>query len=452
MGLTEAYFQNILLPRAKAAAVCDALCRLHEAEGYERDTRRQLFDHRDFKTGPRAFVLSNADWCVVLHSDAREEPGKLRAAFASFPAVIDLWVYGKAWGYRLEEFGHPVTAYCSKAIPERPDEPPARQPGDLQRLVAACGMPDALPKLTKAEKGHFLFTEKACSLFAEALNVPVALFQFHDTDQANAGIIESRHAQGWTCQLLAFRRPPGAPIEPKQAPRPGAITPEQAAAVRQIQQKLKRYKWLRVIFTVIAGIVVGLLLTGFVAFAIVLNLLSGIPGLRSILKGHASNFSEDFWKELRRSYPKRIQLEGTIARNSRHSCTIEAAPPAKVLPKFIARKPIPGNEPVFDIRIDKTFVACSGRPKNTKITSGSKGVLEERSVPGGAFPTKFASQCHKHSKHEFYHYDWLVSAPRADYEFLCVREKPLSEYELQAIEAIVKSFRQDEVGEAVPAT
>jgi len=87
----------------------------------------------------------------VLHSSDTESASDLRCAFAQFPAVVQLWAQDGAWGFRLEEHGSRITAYCSNAVADLSDETPARQSSELQRLVAVCGVPHALDRLGRLE-------------------------------------------------------------------------------------------------------------------------------------------------------------------------------------------------------------------------------------------------------------------------------------------------------------
>src|SRR5580698_8568422 len=100
-----AYFQNTLLPKATPEAVCEAISRWHADTGYTAATGRQLFGCDTIWGEIRLFVVSNAQWCVVLWNRDTEEYGQLRFAFRHFPAVLQLWAMDGAWGYRMDEFG-----------------------------------------------------------------------------------------------------------------------------------------------------------------------------------------------------------------------------------------------------------------------------------------------------------------------------------------------------------
>jgi hypothetical protein len=442
MRVTNAYFQNILLPRAKAVAVCQTLCQWHIARGYQQVSGRRLFDYRDFHPGEkRAFVLSNEKWCVVLHSSDTENASDLRSAFAQFPAVVQLWAHDSAWGYRLEERGSRITAYCSKAVANLPDEPQARQPSDLQRLVAACGVPQASDRLRRLEKDRFLFVQKACAEFSDALEVPVAVSTFYDADQVNAGLAEARHSCGWNCQMLAFIKAPGAPSDPVLKLWPETLTAERRAEIiRQQANRRKRIRPGHLLLALANGLPSALLLTGENILSIFLWVLTMIPGLRPMLLGKATRFCDEFWKELQPAEPKRIQIRGELAINTRHSCSIIAPPPVQVLPKFQPRKPIPGHEPVFDIKMDPLFVSCMAYPSGQVLRRVGGDLLEERSFPVDAGSVDFVRR-RVGREHQYYRYSWTVHAPKADYQFTSSAKEEMTSVQLEILENIVRSLK-----------
>ena len=449
MRITEAWFQNILLPGAKAADVCRALCQWHTAHGYQQASGRRLFDYRDFSRGEKhAFVLSNEKWCVVLHSSDTENAADLRRAFAKFPAVVQLWAQDGAWGYRLEERGNRITAYCSKAVADLPDEPQARQPSDVQRLVAACGIPNALGRLRRLEKRHFLFVQKACAEFSDALEAPVAVSTFHDADQANAGMAEERHARGWNCQLLAFTKAPGAPADPVLTLWPGTLTAAQHAEIlRQQAGRRKWMRWDRLFLALVLEAPRVFLMVGEFILAVCLGLLMFVPGLRPILLGKATRFCDEFWKELLPAEPERIQFRGELALNTRHACSIVAPPPARVLPKFQPRKPIPGHEAVFDIELEPLFVSCTAYPNGQLPRRIGTDVLEERSVPPGAYGVDFVKRRVGRGEHQRYLYIWTVRLPQAAYQFTSWTKEEMTSGQSDILENMVRSFKiQEEPG------
>lgn len=443
MSIRNAYFQNLLLPEAKAADVRQALCQWHAAQGYQQVFGRRLFDYRDFSRGEkRAFVLSNEKWCVVLHSSDTEAGAGMHCAFAQFPALVQLWANGDAWGYRLEERGSRVTAYCSKQVADRAGECPPREPSDVQRLTAVCGVPNALQRIQRLEKAHFLFVQKACAEFADALEVPVAVSSFFDADPANAGMTEERRARGWNCQLLAFERAPGAAPDPIPKLWTGTLTAEQRAEiVRRRGVAPKRIAWHRLLLTIAIGLPRGLLTCGELIFQIGLWLITIAPGVRPILLGKATVFCDGFWKELQPPEPQRIQFRGDRAINTRHGCSIASSPPVQVLSKFQARKPIPGHEAVFDIKVESLFIYCMAYPKGGRIRDGGDA-LEERSFAMGDYTVDFVKRRFGRGEHEHYGYEWTIHSPRAEYQFSSWNKKEITSVQLETLENIVRSFIQ----------
>jgi hypothetical protein len=442
MSITNACFQNILLPQAKAVDVCQAICQWHITLGYEQVSGRRLFDYRDFNRGEqRAFVLSNEKWCVVLHSSDTENASELLSAFAQFAAVVQLWAHDSAWGYRLEERGSRITAYCSKAVANLPDEPQARQPSDLQRLVAVCGFTQALDRLRRLEKGRFLFVQKACAEFSDALEVPVAVSTFYDADQVNAGMTEERHARGWNCQMLVFIKAPGAPTDPVPELWPGTLSADQRAEI--LRQQVNRRKQInrgRELLMLVSGVAFAVRLVGEIILDIGLWGITMVPGLRTILLGKATLFCDEFWKELQPVEPKRIQIRAELALNTRHRCSIIAPAPAQVLPKFQPRKPIPGHAPVFDIKMGTLFVSCMAYPSGPvpRIVGGD--ILEERSFPVEVGSVNFVRR-RVGKEHKYYRYSWTVHAPKADYQFTSSAEEEMTSVQLETLENIVRSLK-----------
>jgi len=443
MSITEAYLQNIIVPRTKADDVCRALCEWHATQGYEQAAGRRLFDYRDFHNEEkRAFVLSNEKWCVVLHSSEMENGTKLHRAFAHFPAVVELWAQDGAWGYRLREHGNQITAYCSKAVEDLPDEPQARQSSESQRLVAACDAPHALDRLRRLEKRRHLFVQKACAEFADALEAPLALANFYDADQMNAGMAEERHALGWNCQMLAFTRVPGAPADPVPKLWPDNLTAEQRKEIiTQYENERKQSHWSRKLLVLAGGLLFAIRLVGELILAMGLWGLTMIPCLRPLFLGKATLFCDQFWKELKPVEPERVQIRGESALNTRHNCSILALPPIQVLPKFQSRKPIPGREPVFDIKLDKFFISCMAYPTGRVPRIAGCEILEERTFSTDIHTAGFVKRVAGKGEHQYFLYEWTVNTAQAAYKFTSSPKEEISSRQLKLLENMIRSFR-----------
>jgi hypothetical protein len=443
MSITSAYFRNILLPNTKAVDVCQALCQWHIGRGYQQAFGRRLFDFRDIHRGEeRAFVLSNKKWCVVLHSSDSENGSEPGGAFVQFPAVIQLWADENAWGYSLQEHGNRTAAYCSKKLTDRPDDPEARRPSDLRRLVAACGIPQALNRLRRLERSHFLFVQKACAEFSDALEVPVAVSKFYDADQVNAGMAEAREACGWSCQMLAFTQIPGAPTNPVLKPWFETLTAEQRAdGMRQVSIR-KRIGPGRFLLLLVNGFFFGLWLMGSFFVSLFIWVLTIIPGLRKMLLGKSTRFCDEFWKKLEPTEPKRIKIHGELATNTRHGCSITVPTPATILPTFPGRKPTPWDQPVFHIKLGALSMSCVAYPSGEKLRITGGEILEERSFSVESGSITFV--CRRFGgKYQHYDYRWRLHAPKADYCFTCVTETEMTLVQLQTMENIVRSLKFD---------
>jgi hypothetical protein len=298
-----------------------------------------------------------------------------------------------------------------------------------------------LDRLRRLEKGRHLFVQKACAEFSDALEAPVAVSTFRDADQVNAGLAEARHASGWNCQMLAFIKAPGAPADPVPKLWSGTLTAEQRAEIiRQQANRRRRTRPGRLLLVLAKGLPRGILITGDIILSLCLGLLTMIPALRPLLLGKATRFCDEFWNDLQPAEPKRIQIRGGLAMNTRHRCSIMAAPPAQVLPKFQGRKPIPGYEPVFDIKMDSLFVSCMAYPSGGVMRRDGGDLLEERSFPIDAGRVEFVRR-RVGSEHQYHHYHWTVHAPKADYQFYSVTKEEMTSVQLEILESIVRSLK-----------
>jgi hypothetical protein len=437
----SAEFQNILLPKTKAAEVCDALTQAFLAEGYRLETDRHLFDREYNPDEKQFFVLSNEKWCVVLTSDSFEPANQLRRTFRNFPAMIELWSRDGGWGYRLWEAGRWKTGYCSKRGPEDVDEPLARSWSDVSHLARVCGIPGAEEKLRRVEAGRFLFTEKACGGFAGALEVPVAILSFYNVKHANAGITEERQVAGWKCRLLCFKKSGEAAIKAPSLPGLSSLTAEQRADFERRLPKLKaRMKVWRMLLAPLIFLG-GLLVMLVVGLALLLMSFGRLKFVHTLCFGKTAEVANNFVEALRKAEPKRLHFQDGVVVNTRHGCSIAEIAPAKVLPEFAPRKGAGLDELVFDIQLEDQFVSCTAHPASRTPTWRGIEILEKRSCQAAAGMVEFEKRRTTSANWIRFQYVWTLNLPRATYQFFCSSEKELAPGRMETLDRIVNSFK-----------
>jgi hypothetical protein len=423
------------LPGANAADVCEALQQWHSAEGYERVTSRLLFECRYTEEEVRAYVMSNERWCVVLYSDA-ENTSKLRRALSRFPAVVQLWADDDRWGYHFDEYGEQVARFGTLRRRASLWE------GDLAHVASACGVPEALPRLKRIQSGRFLFNEKPCSEFCDALQAPVAALSFHAVDEANAGMIKERLIAGWKCQMLCFLRRQPKTNENRRNDVP-SFTPQLTDADRQtIARMEKKIKWLRCLVAPIT-FVAGLLTIPLVALLVVAGLVGSVPGVRRSCFGKSVAFRDDFVRQLSGLPPKLILIQGESVTNTRHGCSLTVCPPAKACPDVLPRKGSGHDEVVFDIAMGKDFLACLAYSPGREPKWSGVEVLEKQSFAIQPGEVQFEKRRTTNLKRAWFQYEWTLRTPQAVYQFFNSRKIAWTARELEVLENVVRSFKMD---------
>lgn len=429
----SAYFRNALLPGADAVEVCEALHQCHSAEGYERVTGRLLFECCYTEEEVRAYVMTNEKCCVVLYSDA-EKMSLLRRALSRFPVVVQLWANDGRWGYHLDENGEQVARFGTQR------RRTSRWEGDLSHVASVCGVPEALPRLKRIQSGRFLFNEKPCGEFCDALQAPVAALSFHAVDEANAGIIEERIIAGWNCQMLCFRRRPTNSNEHRRTEALN-FNPQLTGADRQIVARTQRkMKWLRFLLAPLTFIV-GLLSIPLIALLVVTGLLGSVRSVRRACFGRSVAFRDDFVRQLGDLPPKLILIEGELVANTRHGCSLTVCPPAMACPDLLPRKGGNRDEVVFDLEVGKDFLTCRAYPPGRKPKWGRVEVLEKRSFTIQPGEVLFEQRRTTNLKRRWLQYEWTIGTPQAVYQFFNSRETAWTSHELEALESIIRSFK-----------
>lgn len=371
------YFLNTLLPKTNPAEVCEAICRWHIQDGYLQQFGGRPFDCDSIYGDSVAYVLSNERWCVLVSFFNFEEHLATRRSLSEFPAVVQLWGVDGRWGYTLHERGVLATSFCTKATVRQCDAIPGN-PGDLKRLVTACGVPGALPTLRRIENARFSMVQKSCANFAEALGAPVAALHFYDVEKANAGMAEDRMIKGWRMQVLSFHKSgqKPAPIFPNLA----SLTPRQREEI--VQQAHKKRRWIKRVATLMAFAAVFPILFALLG-GVLISIFGRIPWVRRFTEGKATLWCDEFIEDIRKIEPKLIEIQGDVATNKRHLCSITTLSPARTLHTFWARKPIPYDDPVFNIQVNGYSLHCEGYTLSRLPRWHGISVLEKREFTVG---------------------------------------------------------------------
>ena len=429
------YFLNTLLPKAHPAEVGEAVCRWHAQEGYVQQFGRRPFDCDSLYGDSVVYIFSNEHWCILVSSFDFEEHLAIRRALSEFPAMVQLWGRDGGWGYTLHERGALATSFCTKATIRQCDAIPGI-PSDLKRLAAACGVPSAVPNLLQIERAHFSTAQKSCAGFAEALGAPLAALNFYGVEKANGGMAEDRTIKDWRMQVLSFNKPGQKPAP--MFPHLASLTAEQREEIVQRARKTRR--WLRPVARVMACLALFPMLV-MILGGVLLYLFGRIPWIRRFTEGKETLSLDEFLEDIRKTEPKPIEINGDVARNTRHNCSITTPPPARTLPTFWARKPIPYDDPVFNVELNGYSLHCEGYslsrlPKWAGITA-----LEKREFIAGNCNAEFERWENRFKTRCWAHYQWTVKSPTAAYRFSCVTEKEVSPHDLKLMEDIVRSFK-----------
>lgn len=353
---------------------------------------------------------------------------------------MQFWARDGGWGYRLHEHGRLTDVYNSKTSQRIPGDPRLPVQESLARLANVCGIPQALPLLKRALKSRPLFLEKKCGKFADALGVPLAIFQnIYELDRINAGITEPREIHGWQCQLLCFKRNASAPkLEPSL--HAGLIL-----SPKQRDKAVKRDRWFGILFMPFVAIVCLLLMPFLIPVFLVVSFLGMVAFVRKRIFGNATLASDAFLKQLENSEPKRAQIQGDTVINTRHGCSITLFKPAIILPDVYPQQQRPWQlveHSLFEIELGKHGLTCLARPPGSTSMWRHGETIETRDLSASGYPIQFQKAHHSSGKNRRVYYNWDVHTPQATYNFHCTTgQAGLSDTDLDTFEKIVLTFK-----------
>jgi hypothetical protein len=208
--------RNFLIPKVDARAVRDVVVRWLERKGFDQKASWRLFADES-EEERAAFVVWNAEWCVLVYQKAFDEGDRLLQELDDFPVVLEVLVADSdVWTYELIEDGELTAAFNSNPHYFGGNEQKLPRNGDPERLCKTLGMQGREAEVRRVQRRRSLFSDVPCQMFCRLIGASAGALHFGDLQAWNGSDLRPRKAGGWTIEPLYFerRRPLG------EEPRP----------------------------------------------------------------------------------------------------------------------------------------------------------------------------------------------------------------------------------------
>jgi hypothetical protein len=198
--------RNFLVPNGDGAVLRGTIVRWMERKGFDPAERSSLFaDDSDDERG--VYLVSNAQWTVILYREAFEEGDRLLAELDDLPVVLEVVIADSdVWAYELLEQGELTAAFISNPRHFGGDDQKLPKNGDPERLCRALGMEGREAEVRRVQNRRSLFADFRCRTFCRLIGAPAGALHFVDLEGWNDGRLEAQNVGGWRIEPLYFER------------------------------------------------------------------------------------------------------------------------------------------------------------------------------------------------------------------------------------------------------
>lgn len=425
--------RNFLFPKHEPAKVHERFVTWLERKGFDLRGRPSVFE-TDSEEERSAFLVSNAEWTVLIYSEAFPEGDRLLSVFEDFETVVEVWIGDSDdWGYALFQGGKwRAGASLSEDHASVSSDPPASA-ADAEMLCVALGKPEQAAAIRRVQKKRRLFADVPCQEFCDIIGAIPATLTCGDFEGWNAGRLEARTVAGWRVEPLMFerRKPLGevgsAPLLHGLAIRSFAPKPAQEQfdpeLARQFQRKAQLLVWL---FRPIGWLLAAPFLAGMWLQKHGLKKSANRPPQHALLS--ALSALTPPWRR-----------EGEWLVNDRHRCRVRLSEPktSDSEPLFLTG--------IFHLRVSGTELACHAvRPASIRnifdLRSDQTAVQDEKFVLNGLSARYLLIRSQQQNTLEF-RYFWFAETDTVVYQFTAYSRSELPEGTVSAMRKVVDSFR-----------
>lgn len=430
-----AYLANLLVPQTSLAEVRRRLSEVMEEDGYEQLQRAVLFPH-DNEEDVRFFLISKGAEVMVLGSGYRDEMVYIHTRFSAESLL--LWQRHGPWGVlgrsREAERGRFENRKSGRFRNRVPD-------GNVEWLARA------VKQFSSAEEwGDFRsclrygrwFTDRAVGEFCQGLGLPLAALSYDEMEQVWDGSLEARQVEGWTIQLLAFRRKPEA--GPKPMLESGQEEEDEDYSMLQCLILVSLVMLFIYLFGIVMLLIVPLLIFGLM-FAFI------TPVIRQLWVGQGQRVRCRFLSAVKDRFSNPIQLSAGGIHNRTHRCSAMIPAGIQAKTKLSRYKPqdFRKHSLVFDFKLGDLLInATAHKPKAQHEFPSTFSRRKEEcraEFQAGPYPGTRLFYLMQTGASVWYHYDWFIYTPQAVYRFRIVGNKePVSEEITSEVDELVRSF------------
>jgi hypothetical protein len=430
-----AYLANLLIPRSSLGEVGRRLSEMMEKEGYERLQRAVLFPHDDDED-VRFFLISKGADVMLLGSGFKGEMLHLQAKFKGESLLV--WQEHGPWGVRGRSQEAELGWFENRKAGRFRNREPDGNMEWLAGMVKQFSSAEEWSKFCSCLRYGRWFTDRAVGEFCQGFGLPLAALSYDEMEKIWDGSLEARELEGWTIQLLVFKR------RPEAGPKPMLESDAEEADEDYLTLQSLILVSLVLLFIYLFGIVM-LLLVPLLIFGLMFAFIT--PVIRQIWVGQGQRVRYQFLKTVEDQFSNPIQLSEGKIYNTIHRCAATVPVGIEAQDDLISFKPrFPYKESlVFDFKlgdlsINATAYKLNAKCKFPRLYSGRK---EERRIEfqAGPYPGTRLFYLTQTEKNVWHHYDWFIHTPQAVYKFsLHGHKEPVTEEVINKVDELVRSF------------
>jgi hypothetical protein len=233
--------RNFLVPKGDRAALRDTITHWMERKGFDPTERPSLFaDDSDEERG--VFLVSNAQWTVILYREAFEEGDRLLTELDDRPVVLEVVIADSdVWAYELLEQGELTAAFNSNPRFFGGADQKLPKNGDPERLCQALGLKGREAEVRRVQTRRSLFADFPCQTFCRLIGAPAGALHFADLEGWNDGRMGAQDVGGWRIEPLRFERRRQFGAEPRALSPSGSLKHERPARKDSILISWREY-------------------------------------------------------------------------------------------------------------------------------------------------------------------------------------------------------------------
>ncbi len=434
--------RNFLVPKADPDALRNTLVRWLERKGFDRVERTFVFaDASDDERA--AFLVSNAQWSVILYQEAFAEGDRLLTELNGLPVVLETAIADSdVWYYELIEQGELTAAFCSDPHYFGGNDLKLSKNGDPKRLCLALGMEGREAEIRRLQRKRSFFADFPCQAFCRLIGASAGGLTFGDFEGWNNGRQGVQNVGIWCIEPLYFERRHqfGEEARPlilhsfavrefeTNPPRHPALDPEVAEHFRKLAQLiglvLKPVQWLFWVFGPI-------LRWGF---------------RRQIRKTVEGKTGDPLIDAMASSQQKPVGRDGEWLVNRQYGCRIKTAekPPSSSTDPLLLILKMPNEVFTFSARgVAVTAIAIRPEKVGPFFTLRNETTLVvDESFFAGPHPARYLALRVPEEKRTQFRQHWFVELEHLILHFHVSTEHPFSPEAMDAIKAVVQSVEQ----------